>query len=118
MQELRGTKTIIHPLERVGIVHSIGELIKTDYYVLIKIVVDIYEGTLENKPYKLEFYCYDKEVVDDALNLNIGDFVMIRYRTRSKTNKNTKMFYTNNVCYKISTIDKNKLLTFNSNYYV
>jgi len=118
MQELRGTKTIIHPLERVGIVHSISEAIKTDYYILVKVVVDIYEGDLENKPYKLEFYCYDKEVVDDALTLSEGDFVMVRYRTRSKINKNTKMFYTNNVCYKISIIDKNQLITFNSNYYV
>lgn len=114
MQELHRPKTIIKAIERVGQVHSISDVIKTEHYKCLKIVVDIYEGSLEAKPYKLEFYCYDKEVISDASKLSEGDYVAVRYRTRSKVNKRTGMFYTNNVCYKINTITENQLLIFNS----
>jgi len=114
MQELRREKTVIKAHERVGAVDSVSDLIKTDFYKCLKVVVDIYEGSLNAKPYKLEFYCYDKEVINDASKLKQGDYVQVRYRTRSKRNKNTGMFYTNNVCYKINPITKDYLLIFNS----
>lgn len=114
MQELYREKTVIKPHERVGKVYSISNVIKTEHYKCLKIVVDIYEGSLDAKPYKLEFYCYDKEVVSDARELSEQDFVCVRYRTRSKLNKKTGMFYTNNVCYKINTITEKQLLIFNS----
>lgn len=101
MQELRKQKkVIILNQTKAGIVHSISEPIKTDYYICTKVVVDIYEGSLSHDPYKLEFYCYFNPQV------KVGDYVFVTYKTRSKINKKTKMYYTNNVCESMKIVDE------------
>lgn len=113
MRNIRSKETVITPIERVGKVYSIGEEIQTNQYKCLKIVVDIYEGSLNKKPYKLEFYCYDREVISDASNLSEGESVRVRYKTRSKVNERTGLYYTNNICTKIYPITEEQILTFN-----
>ena len=105
--------TIIKSHDRGAKVKYIDDVIVIKNRRTIKFVVDIFEKDFDTTPYMLEMYCYENEVINDAVTMKKNDYVIVRYKTKSKKNRKTGLFYTTNTCVKITPATEEIILNFN-----
>lgn len=106
-------KLQIKSLERGAKVKFVDDVKVINKRRTVKFVVDIFENDFDHIPYMLEMYCFENEVINDAITMKKDDYVLVRYRTKSKKNKKTGLFYTTNTCVKITPANKETILNFN-----
>ena len=107
----------IKPLYKSGILTKISDMRDVNGSNLIKIVVDIYEEDLNNSPYKLEYYIYDNNLIQEISSFKVGGFICVKYFTKSKLNRKTNLYYTNNIATAIEPIeDEVHLINFNKQF--
>lgn len=106
-------KTQIKSHERGARVKFVDDVVVIKNRKTVKFVVDVFEGDFNYVPYMLEMYCYESEVINDAVTMKKNDYILVRYKTKSKRNKKTGLFYTTNTCVKITPATEETILNFN-----
>ena len=107
----------IKPLYKAGILIRKGDTRNVNGFDLIKIVLNIYEGDLSSVPYQLEFYLYDNPLQKLISKVKVGSFLGVKYTTKSKLNKKTNLYYTNNIASAIEPLEEEKdLINFNKQF--
>ena len=107
----------IKPLYKAGILTRIGDTRNVNGTSLIKIVIDVYEEDLNNSPYKLEFYIYETSLQEEISSFKVGGLIGVKYFTKSKLNRKTNLYYTNNIATAIEPInDEVHLINFNKQF--
>ena len=96
----------IKPLYKSGILTKISDMRDVNGSNLIKIVVD-----------KLEYYIYDHNLIQEISSFKVGGFIGVKYFTKSKLNRKTNLYYTNNIATAIEPIeDEVHLINFNKQF--